>query len=149
LRKFLGKFTFHSPETNDSVKEEAQRRFNAWKTGHNDALPPSLRRVVFGIVLSEDASDEDYDAVLAMSKTSQSADAKEIALAAIGDVTSPRLIQKTIDLIFSGEIPAQDIHGPCNSLATNPKTRNLWWEEMKKNWRFVPLSQLINMQYHL
>jgi hypothetical protein len=100
-------------------------------------LSPTLRRVVFGIVLSEDPSDEDYEAVLASSKSSQSADAKEIALAAIGDVTSPRLIKKSVDFIFSGEIQSQDIHGPSNALAVNPKTRNLWWEEMKKNWRFV------------
>lgn len=151
MRKFLGTFPIYSSGTNDSVKEEARKRFNAWKGGDHAALPPSLRRVVFGIVLSEaDASDEDYNAVLATSKSSQSADAKEIALAAIGDVTSPRLIQKTIDLIFSDEILAQDIHGPCNSLSANPKTRNRWWEEMQKNWRFVPpLKQHIDTQYHL
>jgi aminopeptidase 2 len=140
LRGFLGIVYFCPRASNNSVKEEAKRRFNAWKGGDHAALPPSLRRVVFGIVLSEDASDENYDAILATSKSSQSADAKEIALAAIGDVTSPHLIKKTVDLIFSGDIQAQDIHGPCNSLATNLKTRNLWWEEMKKNWRLVSPS---------
>ena len=118
-----------------SVKEEAQRRFKAWKGGDNDALPPYLRRVVFGIVLNEDASEEDYDAILATSKTSQSADGREIALVVIGDVTSPHLVRKTVDYIFSGKILAQDIHGPCKSLASNSKTRNLWWDEMKKNWK--------------
>ena len=137
MRGFLGIVYFCPRASNNSVKEEAKRRFNAWKGGDHAALPPSLRRVVFGIVLSGDPSDEDYEAILASSKSSQSADAKEIALAAIGDVTSPRLIKKSVDFIFSGEIQSQDIHGPSNSLATNPKTRNLWWEEMKKNWRFV------------
>jgi hypothetical protein len=121
------------------VKEEARRRFDAWKGGDHAALPPYLRRAVFGIVLSENPSDEDYETVLATYKTSQSADGKELALACIGDVTKPSLVQKTLRFILSGDIAAQDIHGPCNSLATNPETRNIWWDEMKKNWRLSPL----------
>jgi aminopeptidase 2 len=117
------------------VVGEAQRRFKKWLAGDHAALPPVLRRVVFGIVLSEDPAEEDYDAILATYKTSQSADGKEIALACIGDVIDPKLIQRTIDFALSGEIPAQDIHGPCNSLASNGKSRNLWWDTMKKHWR--------------
>jgi aminopeptidase N len=89
---------------------------------------------VFGIVLYDDPSDEDYDAILATYKTSQSADGKEIALECIGDVTRPQLVKKTLDFILSGDIPAQDIHGPCNALATNTQTRDIWWETMKENW---------------
>jgi aminopeptidase 2 len=99
-------------------------------------LPPSLRRVVFGIVLSqEQTSIDDYEAVLKTYTTSQSADGKEIALLCIGDVIDPQLVKRTMDFVLSGEIAAQDIHGPCGSFAMNKKTRDLWWETMKAHWR--------------
>jgi aminopeptidase 2 len=128
------------------VVEEAQRRFKKWVEGDHAALPPVLRRVVFCIVLSEDPSDADYEAIFATYKTSQSADGKELALSSIGDVKEPRLVQRTIDFIFSGDIPAQDIHGPCNSLASNSKTRNLWWDTMKEHWRY-PFSKADQVHY--
>ena len=117
------------------MKEEAQRRFKAWLGGDQDILPPYLRRVVFGIVLSqENASTEDYEAVFKTYKTSQSADGKELALASIGEVTNPALVKRTLDFVLSGEIPAQDIHGPAGSFANNNKTRDLWWDTMKSHW---------------
>jgi hypothetical protein len=114
--------------------EEAQRRFKSWLAGDQAALPPVLRRVVFGIVLSENPTDKDYEAILATYKTSQSADGREIAIASIGDVKSMRLMMRTIEFVLSGEIPAQDIHSPCNSLASNTSARNLWWDHMKESW---------------
>jgi len=120
------------------IKEEAKRRFQEWRGGNNAALPPYLRRVVFGIVLGEDPSLEDYNAILETHKTSESADGKEIALGAIGDVKSDALIKRTIDFILSGDIAAQDIHSPCNALAGNTKTRDLWWKTMKDNWEYSP-----------
>jgi hypothetical protein len=120
------------------IKEEAKRRFQAWRGGNHAALPPYLRRVVFGIVLGEDPSLEDYNAILETHKTSESADGKEIALGAIGDVKSDALIKRTIDFILSGDIAAQDIHSPSNALAGNTKTRDLWWETMKDNWEYSP-----------
>ena len=91
---------------------------------------------MFGIILNDTPEDLDYDAVLGTWKTSQSADGKETAFACIGDVKQRHLVERTIDFILSGEIPAQDIHGPCSSLANNPNTRNLWWDTMKANWRY-------------
>jgi ERAP1-like C-terminal domain len=120
--------------TDGRIKEEARKRFQAWQAGNQAALPPYLRRVVFGIVLSEDPSTGDYQAILETLKTSQSADGKEIALSAIGDVKSEELIKRTIDFILSGNIAAQDIHSPGNALAGNTKTRDLWWETMKAHW---------------
>jgi puromycin-sensitive aminopeptidase len=122
------------------VKEEAQKRFKAWLDGDHAALPPVLRRVVFGIILSEKPSEADYEAILNTYRTSQSADGKEIALSSIGDVNEPDLIRRTIDFAMSGEIPAQDIHSPFNSLALNPKTRDLLWETMKQHWEYAPES---------
>jgi len=102
--------------------------------------------VVFGIVLGrEDASDEDYEAVVKAYETAKSADGKEIALAALGDVKRPELVKKTIDFILSGKIPAQDIHGPCHSLATNPVTRNQWWETLSGNWSLFYERYSVNM----
>ena len=118
------------------MKEEAGRRFKAWLSGDQAALPPYLRRIVFGIVLGqENTSTEDYEAVLKTYKTSQSADGKEMALACISEVTNPQLVKRTLDFILSGEIAPQDIHGPCGSLAMNKRTRDLWWETMKENWK--------------
>jgi aminopeptidase 2 len=119
------------------VTEEAVRRFKAWVNGDQAILPPYLRRAVFGIVLSNDPSDEDYHVILNTYKTSQSADGKEIALLAIGDVIKPHLVEKTLGLILSGDIPAQDIHAPCHSLATNGMARHLLWETIKSHWGYV------------
>ena len=119
------------------VKEEATRRFKSWLSGDQAALPPYLRRVVFGVVLGkEDARLDDYDAVLKTRLTSQSADVKDIALTSVGDVTTPDLVKRTIEFILSGQIPAQDIHYPFMSLAANQKTRDQLWEVIKENWRY-------------
>ena len=115
-------------------------RFQAWRCGSEAELPPSLRRVVFGIVLKNDPTNDDYDTVLETYKSSRSVDAKEIALLSIGDVVQPALIARTIEFILSGEIPAQDIHWPCYSLASNPHARDLWWAAMKANWRYTLLE---------
>ena len=117
-----------------SVKEEATRRFKAWQAGDQIELPPYLRRAVFSIILANEPTDADYDTILDTYKTSQSADGKEIALSVIGLVTRPELIKRTIEFVLSGQISPQDIHGPCNSLAMNPKARNIWWETMKEHW---------------
>jgi aminopeptidase N len=102
-------------------------------------LPPYLRRVVFGIVLGKvDASVEDYEAVLKTQTTTQSADAKETALASIGDVLEPALIKRTIEYALSGQILAQDIHNPFASLAGNKTTRDQLWEVIKENWGYFP-----------
>lgn len=136
MQRFQGKLQDYRALT-CRVKEEAARRFKAWLAGDQAALPPSLRRVVFGIVLGKaDASVEDYNAVLKTRTTSKTADGKEIAYGSIGDVTSPALIKSTIDFILSGEIPAQDIHNPFMSLAGNKTTRDQLWEVMKENWRY-------------
>jgi hypothetical protein len=66
---------------------------------------------------------------------SRSVDAKEIALSAIGDVIQPALIARTIEFVLSGEIPAQDVHWVCVSLANNPHAREFWWAAMKENWQ--------------
>jgi hypothetical protein len=116
-------------------------RFSAWRGGSEADLPPSLRRVVFGIVLKNGPTNEDYDTVLQTYKKSPSVDAKEIALSAIGDVVQPLLIARTIDFILSGEVPAQDIHWACYSLASNPHARDLWWAAMKANWKYT-LSEI-------
>lgn len=134
---------FHADK---SIKEEAKERFNAFVAGDHSALPPYLRRVVFGIILSDDATDADYKAVLRTWKDSKTADSKEIALACIGDVTRSELVEETIGLILSGEIPAQDIHWPCHALATNPTTRDIWWETMKRNWTYCPWLWSVNLQ---
>jgi aminopeptidase 2 len=99
-------------------------------------LPPYLRQTVFGIIISQlDASAEDYDAVLKTYSTSQSADGKVTALSSIGRVRNPDLIKRTIRFVLSGEIRAQDIHGPFASLAANKETRDQLWEVMKEKWR--------------
>lgn len=100
-------------------------------------MPPYLRRVVFGIVLGkDDASVEDYEAVLKTQTTTQSADAKETALSSIGDVSEAALVEKTIQYALSGQIPAQDIHNPFASLAGNKATRDRLWEVIKENWAY-------------
>lgn len=97
--------------------------------------------MVFAIILSEDPTDDNYEAVLRTYLESQSIDGKEIALASLGEVTRHELIEKTINFLLSRKIPAQDIHWLCNSLATNPQTRNLWWEALKANWKCARSSE--------
>jgi ERAP1-like C-terminal domain len=131
-----------SERAENSIKKEAQKRFSAWRGGSEAALPPSIRRIVFGIILKNSPTKEDYDAVLDTYRKSGSVDAKEIVLLAIGDVVDPSLIAQTINFILSGEIPSQDIHWPCLSLASNPAARDLWWAAMKANWKYT-LSKVL------
>ena len=105
-------------------------------------MPPSIRRFVFGIVLRNEPTDDDYEAVLETYRKSRSVDAKETALLAIGDVVQPALIARTIEFVLSGQVPAQDVHFCCHALASNPDARGLWWAAMKANWKYTLSERL-------
>ena len=52
----------------------------------------------------------------------------------LGRAKQPELIQKTLDLLFSGEIKDQDIYLPTSGLRTHPEGINALFKWMNENW---------------
>lgn len=67
-------------------------------------------------------------------RNSTNSDERNTALRSLGRAKQPELIQKTLDLLFSGEIKDQDIYLPTSGLRTHPEGINALFKWMNENW---------------
>ncbi len=112
---------------------EAQRRFDAYKSGDQKAIHPSLRSATFRINVTEGGKPA-YDAVKHEYLTTTSIDGKEICLQSLGRVQTSDLVKDFLDFQFSDKVAIQDTHTGSIALAANPKARYTLWEYIKGNW---------------
>lgn len=75
-----------------------------------------------------------YDAVLNFYRTSKNADERNTALRCLGRAKHPELIQKTLDLMFNGEVKDQDIYMPASGLRAHPEGVEALYNWMNTNW---------------
>lgn len=121
-----------------SVIEEAKTRFAKWKAGDKTAIHPSLRSAVFKAVLKDKDTLEDAYATIFKEVTNPSSiDSAEIALGALGTVSDPKYIDKSLSYILSSEVPSQDTHYLAGNLSLNPAARWKSWEYLKENWSAI------------
>lgn len=67
-------------------------------------------------------------------RNSTNSDERNTALRSLGRAKQPELIQKTLGLLFSGEIKDQDIYLPTSGLRTHPEGINALFKWMNENW---------------
>ena len=115
---------------------QAQRQFDAYKSGDQKAIHPSLRSAVFRINVAEGGRSA-YDAVNHEYLNTTSIDGKEICLQSLGRVQTTDLVKDFLDFQFSDKVALQDMHTGSIALASNPKARYAFWDYVKENWEKV------------
>lgn len=115
------------------VVAEAQKRFKAFTDGDADAIHPSLRLSVFRVAI-KNGGVEAFEAVKKFYSETTSVDGKEIALQALGSVTTKELATEVLDFTFSPAVAVQDRHSPAMALSGNASQRGVIWEYIKEHW---------------
>lgn len=111
----------------------AQSVFAKYQQG--ESVDPSLRGVIFqSIVSPKDATEEDWDSVYNIIRSSDALDAREIVLASLGTATNDALIDKSLDLILSPEVPIMDVQFVAVALSKNNAARDKLWAYLKDNY---------------
>lgn len=115
------------------IATQAKALFREFKAGN--PVDPSLRGVIFESVLSPiDATEEDWESVYSIIKSHKSLDTREVVLSALGTVTNPVLIQKSLALILDPEVPIMDVSFLSIPLSKNNQARNAFWEYLSTNY---------------
>jgi aminopeptidase N len=115
------------------VIQQAKELFQKFKAGED--IDPSLRAVLFQAVVSPaDATEDDWISVYEIISTSKALDTREIVLGALGTVSNPTLIKKSLELILSPEIPIMDVQFVSIPLSKNNAARDTLWEYVSSNY---------------
>ncbi|KAK7745508.1 Aminopeptidase 2 mitochondrial [Cytospora paraplurivora] len=107
----------------EQIISTAKDMFSKYMAGDRSAIHPNIRGSVFAISLKYGGKEE-----------SNSGDERNTALRTLGRAKQPELIQKTLDLLFSGEIKDQDIYLPTAGLRSHPEGINALFEWVVNNW---------------
>lgn len=101
----------------------------------NADIDPSLKSVVYlAAVAGENATVEDYDSLYNIINTSKAVETRELVLTALGSVTNEELIQKSLSLILSPDIPIMDVQFVAISLSKNGSAKWAFWKYLKENY---------------
>lgn len=117
--------------------ELAKKKFFAWKNGDKKAIHPSIREAVFRTAISNAEGEElkeVYDAILHEFQHPPTVDAAVMALRSLGRVKNTEYLDRSLQLILTDAVPAQDVFYLVGSVAINPVGRWHMWEFLKTNW---------------
>lgn len=117
----------------EGIIGEGMKKFNAWKTGEQNAIHQNLRGVIFNLSIANGGKEE-YDAVKQEYKNTTSVDGKEICLQALGRTKDASLATDLLEFVSSEEVPTQDAHSGIAAVSANNTTRIIGWEFTKTQW---------------
>ena len=112
---------------------EATKRLAAYRAGDTDAIHPNLRLAVFRIAV-QTGGREAYEYVKKYYLETNSGEARELCLTAMGRVQEAALVREYLDFQFSGAVALQDLHTGSMSLALNSTARPTLWEWIQGEW---------------
>ncbi|KAM7191786.1 aminopeptidase 2 [Naviculisporaceae sp. PSN 640] len=119
---------------NESVISAARDMFERRVGGDEQAIPPSLRWEVFGIVVAHGGSEE-VEHVLNIWLTSTNEDEKYLALECLGRTRNPNLIQRVLGLAFTGQVGPEDLFIMLWLIGSHANGAIEIWEWAKQNWK--------------
>lgn len=133
--------TYQVPE----VKQLAHSYFGGWK--QSKTIDPALRYFTFSSVLSSlDVTEDDVKVVLDEVINPSALDSREVALSALGNISSVELAKNIIaTLIDINVVPVMDAHFLAGNLSKNTVVRDLLWEFMKENYTTLHKLMSTNM----
>lgn len=75
-----------------------------------------------------------YDQIINFYHTSTNSDERNTALRCLGRAKDPELIQRTLSMLFSGEVKDQDIYMPASGLRSHPEGIEALFAWLEENW---------------
>lgn len=117
----------------EDIISTGKQKFSAWKGGDAKAINQNLRATVFNLAVANGGKEE-YDAVKEEYRKVDSADLKEICLAAMGRTKDPKLATDLLNFVVSDEVPVQDCHNAPMAVGSNNSTRLEAWNFTKTEW---------------
>jgi aminopeptidase N len=100
-------------------------------------IKPHFRQAVYRILLSnkDTCNNEILNLVLKEVKEPSSIDGREVALRSLGSITDvEKFLPKILELFFDGSVPEMDYQFLTNPLASNPRTKVIFWNYFKDNY---------------
>lgn len=128
----------------ESVIEEARRRFKSMVAGDSSVIHPDLRAAVYHIVLTH-GGEEEYQAVKKIYMETTTPDQKLGALGALGFASQSDLIQDALNFSISEHVRSQDVIYILSSLGANPQSRRASWSFVKSHWGVLEDRYVTNL----
>ena len=124
------------------------------ETGDDSQIHPDLLRTVFSQSVKH-GGDKEYETVLGVYHNPTTPTHKIAAMLALGASRDQKLLDRTIEFLFGGEVKEQDFMYFFAALSANPAGRRLIWEATKTRYddlvkRFAgnfSLSRLIEYSF--
>ncbi|KAM3125651.1 hypothetical protein CJJ07_003693 [Candidozyma auris] len=133
--------TYHVPE----VKQMAETFFDGWK--QSKIIDPAMRYFTFSSILSSSAvTEDDVNVVMDEVINPSALDSREVALSALGNISSPELAKNIISTLTDINIvPVMDAHFLAGNISKNTAVRDLLWEFIKENYSTLHKLMSTNM----
>lgn len=110
---------------------EIQRRFAPLRDDDDDSwIPPDLLRTILTEGVKH-GGEKEYNTALRIYHHPPTPAHKTAALMALGSTQVPSLIERTLAMVFSGGVKAQDFSYVYSALSSNVKSRRALWEATK------------------
>ena len=111
---------------------EIRRRFAPLQSRNESLIHPDLIRTILTHAVKHGGKAE-YETALRMYREPRTPLHRNYALMALGSTQQPALIERTIKLVFDGEVPLQDYTYIFQALASNVNSRRRLWEATKQH----------------
>ncbi|OIW34850.1 hypothetical protein CONLIGDRAFT_588415 [Coniochaeta ligniaria NRRL 30616] len=117
----------------ETIIKAAKEMFAKYMAGDKSAVHPNIRGSVFSMALKYGGKEE-YEQILNFWRTSTNSDERNTALRCLGRAKDPELIQRTLSMLFSGEVKDQDIYMPAAGLRSHPEGVEALFDWLQENW---------------
>ncbi|KAB5563420.1 peptidase family M1-domain-containing protein [Coniochaeta sp. 2T2.1] len=117
----------------ETIIKAAKEMFAKCMAGDKSAVHPNIRGSVFSMALKYGGKEE-YEQVLNFYRTSTNSDERNTALRCLGRAKDPELIQRTLSMLFSGEVKDQDIYMPAAGLRSHQEGVEALFAWLEENW---------------
>ena len=126
--------------------QEIQRQFASLQRGEDHRLEPDLLRTVL-IESVRHGGESEYAAALRMYHAPATPAHRTAALLALGSAQQPALIERTLAMVFGGQVKMQDMASIYTALSANTASRRRLWEATKE--RFDELAARLQGNFSL
>lgn len=111
----------------------AKSMFDRCMAGDKTAVHPNIRGSVFGMAMKYGGKEE-YDALVDFFHKSTNGDERNTALRCLGRARDPALMQRTLDMMLSGDVKSQDIYLPASGLRGHPEGIEMLFQWLTEKW---------------
>lgn len=114
------------------IVEEAWKRFEIARID-TEKINPNIRSAVYHTVAAT-GDNSLYENMVALYQKATLPEEKLRFLGALTSFEEPKILEKTLDFLFSGEVRSQDIFLMLHGLSQNPSGRDITWQFIKIHW---------------